>query len=79
MKGEILRIETAERIAILEKENEQLRTELNTYKINTDKAIKLLKEVGCYDEENKCFCDDVWEELDELLKILDGGDINDKA
>ena len=37
-----------------------------------DKGISLLKEAGCYDEETKTFCDDVWEELPELLNILQG-------
>jgi hypothetical protein len=39
-----------------------------------DKAIELLKEAGCYDEEAKTFCDDIWEELPELLNILQGSD-----
>ena len=39
-----------------------------------DKAISLLKEAGCYDEETKEFCDDVWEELPDLLNILQGED-----
>lgn len=38
------------------------------------KAIKLLKEAGCYDEETKSFCEDILEEeLPKLLNIL-GGD-----
>lgn len=37
-----------------------------------DKAIKLLKEAGCYDEKAQIFCDDVWDELPELLNILKG-------
>lgn len=39
-----------------------------------EKAIELLKEAGCYDEETKTFCDDIWEELPKLLNILNGGD-----
>lgn len=39
-----------------------------------DKAIEILKESGCYDEETKAFCDCVWEELPIILKILTGGD-----
>lgn len=42
--------------------------------IRIDKAIELLKEAGCYDEETKTFCDDVWEELPKLLNILQGED-----
>lgn len=37
-----------------------------------DKAVELLKEAGCYDEKAHIFCDDVWEELPELLDILRG-------
>lgn len=37
-----------------------------------DKAIELLKEAGSYDEKSQTFCDDVWEELSELLNILRG-------
>jgi len=44
------------------------------YKSRNEKAIKLLKEAGCYDEETKTFCDDVWEELPKLLNILLGED-----
>lgn len=40
--------------------------------LKKDRAIELLKEAGCYDEETKSFCDDVWEELPKLLSILDG-------
>ena len=36
-------------------------------------AIDLLKEAGCYDEETKQFCDDVWGELPDLLNILNKG------
>ena len=44
------------------------------YKSRNEKAIELLKEAGCYDEETKTFCDDIWEELPKLLNILNGGD-----
>ena len=44
------------------------------YKSRNEKAIELLKEAGCYDEETKTFCDDIWEELPELLNILEGDD-----
>lgn len=37
-----------------------------------DKAVELLKEAGSYDEKTQIFCDDVWEELPELLNILRG-------
>ena len=39
-----------------------------------DKAIKLLKEAGCYEEDTKIFCSDIYHELPELLNILTGGD-----
>lgn len=39
-----------------------------------DKAIKILKEAGCYDEETKTFCDDIWEELPDILNALEGSD-----
>ncbi len=68
-------------ITRLNKENEKLHKELdyanndNIYYIaKIDKAIELLKEAGCYDEETKTFCDDVWEELPKLLNILEGSD-----
>lgn len=51
--------------------------ELCEYATRNEKAIDLLKEAGCYDEETKTFCDDVWEELPKLLNILNGGDDND--
>ena len=41
------------------------------------KAIELLKEAGCYDEEAKTFCDDIWEELPKLLNILQGDDVSE--
>ena len=58
-----------------QKENLELRLScIKDYKSRNEKAISLLKEAGCYDEETKTFCDDVWEELPELLNILQGED-----
>lgn len=54
--------------------NTSLRSNRDDYKSRCEKAIELLKEVGCYDEETKTFCDDIWEELPYLLNILQGGD-----
>ena len=51
-----------------------LQEEKEDYKSRNEKAIELLKEAGCYDEETKTFCDDVWEELPNLLNILNGDD-----
>lgn len=48
--------------------------EKEDYKSRNEKAIKLLKEAGCYDEKTNTFCDDVWEELSKLLNILQGED-----
>lgn len=36
------------------------------------KTTKLLKQAGSYDEETKQFCDDVWEELPDILNVLEG-------
>lgn len=47
---------------------------LKDYKSRNEKAKELLKEAGCYDEETKTFCDDIWEELPKLLNILNGDD-----
>ena len=44
------------------------------YKKRIDKATKLLKEAGCYEEESKQFCDDIWEELPDILSALEGSD-----
>ena len=44
--------------------------EKQKYKLRNEKAIKLLKEVGCYDEETKTFCDDIWEELERLDDVI---------
>jgi len=41
-------------------------------------ATDLLKEAGCYDEETKQFCDDVWGELPDLLNILNKGSESDE-
>lgn len=41
------------------------------------KTIGLLKEAGCYDEETKTFCDDIWEELPKILKTLEGDETNE--
>ena len=61
-------------IQLEDKANEQIKTMYLEYKSRNEKAIELLKEAGCYDEETKTFCDDVWEELPKLLNILTGGD-----
>lgn len=73
-------------ITNLEQENEELNrmceiyskslynAELTDYKSRIDKAIEIVKEASCYNEETKTFCDDIWEELPELLHILTGGD-----
>lgn len=57
-------------------DRQQEDIELNAIELKSrnEKAIELLKEAGCYDEENKIFCDDVWEELPKLLNILNGDD-----
>lgn len=60
-----------------DRQQEDIELGLIDYKSRNEKAIKLLKEAGCYDEETKTFCDDVWEELPKLLNILNG-DKNDK-
>lgn len=65
MKGEYISIETARIMADIEKENKELQKRI-------DEAIELIKEAGCYDEELKTFCDDIWEELPDLLNILKG-------
>ena len=53
--------------------------EYENYKQRNEKAIQILKEAGCYDEETKTFCDDVWEELPKILNILKGSDDNEKT
>lgn len=50
----------------------RIRQERNEYKQRINKAIELLKKAGCYDEETQMFCDDVWDELPDLLNILEG-------
>jgi len=65
--------ELDENYPIEEQLEEALKYE-NIYKSRNEKAIELLKEAGCYDEETKTFCDDIWEELPELYEILTGGD-----
>lgn len=49
----------------------KFQKELKQYKVIVQDATKLLKEAGCYDEEAKTFCDDIWDELPELLNILE--------
>ena len=51
-----------------------LREELDRCIKANERAIKLLKEAGSYDEETKTFCDDVYQELPNILKALIGGD-----
>ena len=51
----------------LQQENERLNNIIK-------KTTKLLKQAGSYDEETKQFCDDVWEELPEILSVLKGSD-----
>jgi hypothetical protein len=46
---------------------------INQLETNIDEAIRVLKETGCYDEEIKTFCDDVWDELPYILEILERG------
>ena len=53
-------------------DNKRLQHNEKVFKSRNEKAIKLLKEAGCYDEKTNTFCDDVWEELPELLNILQG-------
>lgn len=62
-----------------DRQQEDIELGLIDYKSRNEKAIELLKEAGCYDEETKTFCDDVWEELPELLEILQGSDKDEKA
>lgn len=50
------------------------KNKLEDYKSRCEKAVEILKEAGCYDEEIKSFCDDIWEELPDLLNILKGSD-----
>lgn len=52
--------------------NKMLEEKYTDYKSRCEKATKLLKQAGSYDEETKQFCDDVWEELPKLLHILTG-------
>lgn len=59
---------------LLNIEFQDMEQRLVNYKQRNEKAIKLLKEAGCYDEETKIFCDDIWDELEILLNILQGGD-----
>lgn len=47
---------------------------LNNLNDRIDKAIDLLKTAGCYDEKTKSFCDDIWDELPDLLNILQGSE-----
>jgi len=54
--------------------NSQAYKDLDNYKSRIDKAIKLLKEAGCYDEETKTFCDDIYYELPNILNALEGSD-----
>ena len=69
-------------ITNLQQENDRLKEILHWkqiennifYKSRIDKAIEILKESGCYDEETKAFCDSVWEELPIILNILKGGE-----
>ena len=52
---------------------DKLEKMIKDYKSRNEKAIKYIKENGCYDE--KYFCDDLnLHELKELLNILEGGD-----
>lgn len=43
------------------------------YKSRCEKAIELIKKAGCYNEDTKSFNDDIWDELDDLLHILQNG------
>ena len=54
-------------ITNLQEENERLNNIIK-------KTTKLLKQAGSYDEETKQFCDDVWEELPDILNTLEGSD-----
>ena len=56
---------------------DELNDKYEDYKSRNEKAIELLKEAGCYDEETKTFCNDIWEELPKLLNILNCGDDNE--
>ena len=77
--------EAVKQLLLKDKENEKLKSKIDevinkqlnieekfNYKSRIDKAIELLKESGCYDEKAKIFCDDVWNELPDLLNILKG-------
>lgn len=52
--------------------NTSLRNDRDIYKIRNEEAIEIIKDAGCYDEEMKQFCDDIWEELPDLLNVLQG-------
>lgn len=54
-------------------ENQQLKENVNKLETNIDEVIKVLKDAGCYDEETKTFCDDVWDELPYILETLERG------
>lgn len=64
-------IKRKDKIDELKKENERLLKKSYKDDVIITKAIEVLKKAGCYDEETKTFCDDVWEELPELLDILE--------
>ena len=58
---------------IIELQNKEIKR-LENIRI---KSIALLKEAGCYDEETKTFCDDVYDELPKILKTLEGDETNE--
>lgn len=71
MKGEILSIETAEKIAELEK-----------YKLRNEKAIEFVKECCYYPSIDSYIDGGVYgsmtsDEVEKLLNILQGSDINE--
>ena len=78
--------------AELKKENEDLKTiikqyvdivlhdrkVIDDYKSRTNKAIEYIKDKGLYEEELDIFNDDInYNELDDLLNILNGGNNNE--
>ena len=66
-------LELSEHLTMYSSEETMLK-EIEQYKSRIDKAIKLLKEAGCYEEESKQFYDDIWEELPDILNALEGSD-----
>lgn len=55
-------------------ELDNLEKQATDYQKRFAKAIKILKEAGSYEEDTKMFCDDIYDELPDILNTLEGSD-----